>query len=109
MENEEFENLYLLYDLVQLLRNIYKNWQTEKIQKVKFSDPITTKEVTANLPDLIAIYKKTEPCNTLQTIFEKQKVTLVLYIFNEKTAAFLDLKGFNDTLIFNHTLELYQC
>ena len=84
MENEEFENLYLLYDLVQLLRNIHKNWQTEKIQKVKFSDPITTKEVTANSPDLIAIYKKNDPlCKltklnhvTLYKLFSKNKKSL---------------------------------
>ena len=32
--------------------------------------------------------------------FEKQKVTLVLNICNAKTAAFLDLKRYNDTVIF---------
>ena len=32
--------------------------------------------------------------------FEKQKVTLVVNICNEKTAAFLDLKRYNDTAIF---------
>ena len=30
VENEEFENLYLLYDPIHVLRNIYNNWQTEK-------------------------------------------------------------------------------
>ena len=49
VENKEFENLYLLYDPTHFLKNIPKNWQIEKIQKLKFTDPVTNKEVTARL------------------------------------------------------------
>ena len=109
VENEEFENLYHLYDPIHPLKNIYNNWQTDKMQKLKFTDPITNKEVRANWADLIVIYKiendslckltKLNYGTLYPTNFEKQKVTLVLNIFNEKTAAFLDLKSCNDTAI----------
>ena len=47
VENEEFENLYLLYDPTYLLKSIRNNWQTEKMQKLKFTNPIRSKEVAA--------------------------------------------------------------
>ena len=57
VENEEFGNLYLLYDTTHLLKNIRNNWQTEKMHELKLTDLITNKEVTAKWSDLIAIYK----------------------------------------------------
>ena len=33
---------------------MYNTWQTKKMQKLKFIDPITKKEATANWSDLIA-------------------------------------------------------
>ena len=47
VENEEFENLYLLYDPTYLLKSIRNNWQTQKMQKLKFTNPIRSKEVAA--------------------------------------------------------------
>ena len=80
------------------------------MQKLKFTDPITNTEVIPKWSDLIAIYKiengflcilrKLNHATLYTTNFEKQKVTLILNIFHEKTAAFLDLKSYNDVLIF---------
>ena len=79
------------------------------MQKLKFTDAITNKEVPAKWPDLIAIYRSkmtlfvsltTEPWTLYPNNFEKQKVTWVLTIYNKNTTAFLDLKGYNDTTIF---------
>ena len=110
VENEEFENLYLLHDPTHLVKNTQNNWQTGKMQKLKFADPITNKEETAKWFDLIAIYKiendslckltKLKHATLYPTDFKKQIVNLVLNTFNKKTAAFLDLQGYNDTAIF---------
>ena len=44
------------------------------------------------------------------TNFEKQEVILVLNIFNEKAAAFWDLKGYNVTAIFVKAITtLWNC
>ena len=48
VENEELKNLYLLCDPTHLLKNNCKNWLTEKLQKLKFTNPATKKEVTTN-------------------------------------------------------------
>ena len=72
------------------------------MQKLKFTHPIKNKEVTAHRSDLIAIYKIEND--------KKQKVTLVLNIFNERNAALLDSKDCNDTAIFvKASMELHQC
>ena len=95
-------------------------WQTEKMEKLKFTDPITSKEVTAKWSNLTVICKiendslckliKLNHATLYPNNLEKQKVDLVLNICNEKTAAFFDLKSYNDTAniceISNHTLEL---
>ena len=120
VENEEFENLYLFYDPIHLFRNIYNNWQTKKNTKTKITDPITNKEVTGNWSGLIAIYKiengslckltKLNHATLYPTNFEKQKVTLVLNIFDEKIAAFLELKGCSDTaIILKAVTTLWNC
>ena len=120
VENEELEKIYLLYDHIHLLKSIYNNWQTEKMQKLKFTHPIKNKEVTAHRSDLIAIYKiendslcklaKLNEATIYSTNFKKQKVTLVLNIFNERNAALLDSKDCNDTAIFvKASMELHQC
>ena len=120
MENEEFGNLYLLYDPTHLLKNICNNWQTEQMQKLSFTDPITNKEVTGKWSDLIALYKiendslckltKLNHATLYPTNFKKQKVALVLNILNEKNAAFLDLKDYNDTAIFVKAVTtLWNC
>ena len=84
----------------------WKNAKITKIKILKFNGPITNKEATANWSDLIAIYKiennslckLTKPTHAKVHLnnFENQIVSLVLNNFNEKTAAFLDLKGCND-------------
>ena len=57
VENEKFETLYLLCDASHLLKDIRNSWQTEKMQKLKFTDLITNKEVNSKGSDLIPIYK----------------------------------------------------
>ena len=120
VKNEEFENLYLLHDPTDLLKNVRINWQTKKMQKLKFTAPITNKEVTAKWSDLISIYKiendslckltKMNYPTLYPTNFKKQKVPLVLHISNEKAAAFLDFKGYNDTAIFVKAVTtLWNC
>ena len=90
------------------------------MQKLKFTHPIKNKEVTAHRSDLIAIHKiendslcklaKLNQATIYSTNFKKQKVTLVLNIFNERNAALLDSKDCNDTAIFvKASMELHQC
>ena len=51
-----------------------------------------------------------EPWTLCPTNFEKQKVTLVLTIYNKNTTAFSDLKGYNDTPIFEKAVTtLWNC
>ena len=84
--NEVFKELYLLYYPTHLLKNIRNNWHTDKMQKLKF---------IANWSDLVKIYDS-EKDNMLKntklthatlypTSFEKQKVSLAMNIFNERT------------------------
>ena len=48
VDNKEPENLYPLYAPTSPLKNIRNNRQNEIMQKLKFTDTITNKEVTAN-------------------------------------------------------------
>ena len=120
VSNEVFIELYLLYDPTHLLKNIRNNWHTEKMQKLKFTDPATNQTVTAKWSDLVNIYNsekdsivkntKLTHATLYPTNFEKQKVSLAMNIFNEKTVAALELKGFKDTAIFVRAVtNLWNC
>ena len=97
IENKEFEELFLLYDPTHLLKNIRNNWVTEKTRSLDFTCPLSGKNATAKWSDLVEIYKDDQPYYLTQssltyaslfpTSFEKQKVSLVLNVFNEKTVA----------------------
>ena len=39
--NDTIDELFLLYDPTHLLKNIRNNWCTEKLQKLKYTDPKT--------------------------------------------------------------------
>ena len=114
--NKVFKELYLLYDPTHLLKNIRNNWHTEKMQKLKFIDP----ETNQNWSDLVKIYDskkdsmlkntKLTHATLYPTNFEKQKVSLAMNIFNERTVAALESKGFRDTAIFVKTVtNLWNC
>ena len=110
VNNSYFNVMYLCYDPVHLIKNIRNNWISEKTQTLAFKDPDSDRVVIAKWSDLKAIYKD-ECDNFIKTIkldyaslypnnFEKQKVSLALNIFNEKTVGALKLKGYNDTAFF---------
>ena len=109
-ENTYFKSLSLLYDLTHALKNIRNNWMTVKTKTLSFKDPDSGVIINAKWSDFKAIYKE-EQNNPIKrtkldyrTLFpnnyEKQKVGLVLYIFNERTAAVLKQKQFHDTALF---------
>ena len=80
------------------------NWLTEKNSTLEFLDPLSGKKLLAKWSDLVYIYKQEEK-NVVkkvpidyQTLYpnncEKQKVQLVMNIFNEKTVGKKDTARF---------------
>ena len=55
---EEFEELFVLYDLTNLFKNIRNNWVREKTRYLKFVCPETGRNVVVKWPDLVTIYKE---------------------------------------------------
>lgn len=112
VEGSVFSKLYLLYDFVHELKNIRNNWLTEKTQTLIWDVPDSEngKSVSACWSDIVDLYQK--DCESLismtklsyQSIwpnsFEKQKVNLVLSVFDEKVVAFLKICGYEDTALF---------
>ena len=108
--NNEFEELFLFYDPTHLMKNIRNNWVTEKMRTLQFICPGTGKTVTAKWSDIVKIYSdekesavkttKLSYASVFPNSFEKQKVSLVLDVFDEKTISALTLKGFTDTATF---------
>ena len=110
-ENDKLEKLYLSYDPVHLLKNIRKNWVTEKMQKSKCYDFDNNNiEVLARWGDGIDVYHDENKSLTKNTKldhqslwpnnFEKQKVKLVLNVFDDKVATRLIQLNHNQTAIF---------
>lgn len=108
--NKYFDELFLLYDPTHLFKNIRNNWITEKTKTLNFYSPLLETTVTASWSDLVSIYKEEEKAFIKRSKlnysalypngFEKQKVSLVSYIFNEKTVAALKLAGKSETAAF---------
>ena len=108
--NKYFDELFLLYDPTHLFKNIRNNWITEKTKKLSFYSPILKDTITASWSDLVSIYKEEEHaflkrtqlnyCTLYPNGFEKQKVALVMNVFNEKTVAALKLAGKGETAAF---------
>ena len=81
-----------------------------KTKSLRFRDPESSVSATAKWSDLVDLYKKLSESGinmtklNYQTLypdrFEKQKVMLVVNIFNEKTVAALIHNEFNDTAVF---------
>ena len=125
INNEEFDELFVLYDPTHLFKNIRNNWVTEKTRCLKFVCPETGRNVVAKWSDLVTIYKEEQSSSIKQTNityaslyptnFEKQKVSHVLNIFNEKVSLVLNI--FNEKVslalnIFNekvsHVLNIFN-
>ena len=106
-KNSKFDTLFTLFDPTHLFKNIRNNWCTEKNQTLQFKDPETKKTFVAKWSDLRKIYKEETDGSILRETkldyttlhpnnFEKQKVQLVVNIFNEKTVA--KLQGRNEMI-----------
>ena len=94
-----------------MLKNIRNNCTTtEKTQTLEFTDPDFGKIVFAKWSDLKQIYNEEvgKPIKRTKldyqplypNNFEKQKVSLVLTVFNEKTVAALKRSKFTDRALF---------
>ena len=110
IENKHFSDMHLFYDTTHLMKNIRNNWITEKTKTLEFLDPYTNEKIIAKWADIVYIHK-VEENNFVRQInidyptlypnnFEKQKVQLVVNVFNEKTIARLKIHGKNDTARF---------
>ena len=100
--NPTFEILYLLHDPTHLFKNIRNNWVTEKMKTIDFIEPFSRNVFQARWSDLVEVYKNEAPlpikltklsyATLYPTNFEKQKVSLAVNVFNEKTVAVLSEK-----------------
>ena len=100
--NSKFKVLFTLYDPTHLFKNVRNIWVSEKTQTLEFIDPETNETCTAKWKDLINIHKAELESDLKETKldyttlhpnnFEKQKVRLVVNVFNDKTCAVLDRK-----------------
>lgn len=104
----EGHHFTLLTDTVHLFKSVRNNWETEKSQKI--SIVYKGKTITGDWSDVIKVYEK-EKLNivrrtplTYSTCYpnnmEKQKVSLMLNVFNERTIAALKEDGHNGTAEF---------
>ena len=103
IECTKLNELYLMYDPVHLLKSI--NWITQKVQTLTFFDFETNSYICPKWKDIIDIYKEDLEKDVLlkdnklnrQSLwhnnFEKQKVHLLLNMFDDKVVARLEQKG----------------
>ena len=108
--NDHFPSFLTMYDTTHLMKNLRNNWITEKIGTLEFVDPDSGKKLLGKWSDIVFIYKQEE--NNIvkktpldyQTLypnnFEKQKVRLVMNVFNEKVIAQLEHYDKHDTARF---------
>ena len=109
ISNPRLPSLHLTYDPTHALQNIRNNWISDKTQTLKFVVPDTNVTITAKCNHLKIIYKKEramikdtklDHCSLFPNSFERQKVSLVLNVFNEKTVAASKQNNFDETAIF---------
>ena len=91
------DNMFLLFDFVHLLKNVRNNWITEATQELDFTRG--GKKETARWADLISLQKlesanltklsKLTEVSVTPKPIERQRVSTVLEVFNEKTIAAL--------------------
>ena len=87
--------LFLIYDYIHIFKNVRNNWITESLKQLSFS--IEGKEYLAHWSDIVNLYQedKKNPIRltklTHTSIYPKplqrQSVSLVHQVFNEKTCA----------------------
>lgn len=111
--------LHLLFDPVHLLKCLRNNWETEKTRRIMFSLPGEMNIRIAYWSDLIDVFEKEKDSPIRRTTLtyqalhpsaiDKQKVSLALQVFHEKTVAALIQDGFSDTAAFvDHILRLWK-
>lgn len=98
-------DLHLLFDSVHLMKCVRNNWINEKCQQLKLELP--TKTIVGKWSDIVDLYKndslniarrttlKRSSC--FPSLLERQKVSLVFDVFNEKTVAALVMDGKSET------------
>lgn len=107
---DEGQFLYLLFDSVHLIKSIRNNWITEKSQEIAFTPPGKSDTVVAKWSDIADVYRS-ECQNPLKRTtltsmalcpsnFDRQKVSLALQVFNDKTVAALSQDGKEETACF---------
>ena len=97
--------LYLLFDPVHILKCIRNNWITLPSQMIQFCPPGENTTVSARWSDVVEVYEKEKKSALRRTrltavalnpsAFEKQKVSLVLKVFDDKTIAALIQDGYH--------------
>ena len=96
-------SLWLIYDPVHLLKNFRNNWISETNQTLSVELQPSGRIVKGAWSDVVNLYQK-ESGNILRqccishaacypTSLQRQKVSLVLEVINEKTVAALRLQG----------------
>lgn len=111
-DNQPGQIMYLLQDPVHLFKSIRNNWFTEKSRRLKVV--VDGIEYEGNWNDIIRLYEgeKSSALRRTNLSYEavypspidRQKVTLMVQVFNEKTVAALRTDGSNATADFLHLL-----
>lgn len=115
--------LFLMYDTVHLLKNIRNNWTTEKEKILHFSPEGSDEILPAQWADLKDLHKHESstllklsditPASIQPSNIEKQKLSLVLNIFSEKTSSALKSTAaspswINTSLFIDEVLKLWK-
>ena len=94
--NGNIDRLYLLYDPIDLFKNIKNNWLTEKLQKLKFFIPGENETVIAEWKHIVLIYNperdiketKLDFATIFPTILVSRKCSLRLMYLMKKHLQF---------------------
>ena len=100
--SDQNDRLFLLFDPTHLMKNIRNNWLTEAKKEMSFTVPGTDRQITGKWCDVQDLYEEEKDdiirmtkltqssCNPPN--IERQKMSLVMKVINEKTVAALSLK-----------------
>uniref|UniRef100_A0A1I8JBV1 Transposable element P transposase n=1 Tax=Macrostomum lignano TaxID=282301 RepID=A0A1I8JBV1_9PLAT len=102
--------LFLLYDPVHLMKNIRNNWLTQSFCEIDFQPVIGEPVKRAKWNEITRLEEasrnhivrttRLNPVACRPSPLERQKVSLVLDVFHEKTVAALQLNGYSETADF---------
>ena len=106
------DDVVLLHDPVHLIKSIRNNWLTEGRNEIRFTDPdnLESDSQIAKWKDIVSIFDQ-EKDNTVHTTtltfqachptsFDRQKVSLVNAVFNDKVVTALSIKEKTSTACF---------